>query len=418
MPYNFTFTITKRGIENINKDRIQPNVDEIIWEAGPLNAQVLAVFVNLKVLYCRHNRLTSLAGLEGCPNLQILHCGYNELVSLVGLEGCPNLRILHSDYNQLTSLTGIEGCPQLEKLVCDHNQLTTLAGIECCGHLMELDCNRNQLTLLAGIEVCIQLHTLSCGYNRLASLVGIEGCPELREVTCQNNEIASLEHIVYLRKLTRIWHHNNPLDVQSIPVSRFLARLEGSTYRSNITIRASTVYDDRQNVHDIHIQKTVCESLRRLQTDPKPMFSIKDITSSSLSACAIRLLQRYCSDSTIHSAHLLTYAELLAYVWARIVKHEHRDELIKILGEQVLESEGKCFTGRINRLVSVLAGFCDDIVIEISDNSRIGAIIVAAKYGITPYDLVKHRDTAHKLLTEAGYDALTIKPWLGAITEP
>ena len=348
MPY--TFTITKRAIQNLDTTRIQPHVDEIIWKAGPLNASVLAVFVNLRVLHCKRNSLTSLAGIEACPRLEILFCYYNSLTSLAGIETCPRLRVLH----------------------CHHNQLTSLAGVE--------------------------------------------NCPELLTIECRSNRIASMEHVVYLRNLVTLWYTGNPLEIQSIQVDRFLRQLESRfTYSRGRT--AGTVYTDSQNVHNTHVQKTVCESLRRLLTDPKPSFTIADLDGSGLSKRAIKLIHTYCDDSSIHSIHLLTYSELLAYVWARIVKHEHKNELVKILGEQVRDSEDKCFTGRFNRLVSVLAGFCDDIVIEISNRSRIGAIVVAAKYGITPYDSAKHRDTAHTLLTEAGYDTDTIKPWLEAITE-
>ncbi|CAH6420578.1 Hypothetical protein MVR_LOCUS169 [uncultured virus] len=179
--------------------------------------------------------------------------------------------------------------------------------------------------------------------------------------------------------------------------------------------RGSSVYSNRQNVHDVHIQKCVCESVQRLLTDPKPEFSIEMIIDSGLDERAIRLIVEYCGDMTVHSVHLLAYQELLAYVWARICRSEYKDELIKILGEQITDSECKCFTGRFNRTLSVLVGFYPDIIIEISDSSRIGAIILAVKDAMTPYDPVQHRERAQTLLLEAGYDAVIIQPWLDAI---
>ncbi|CAH6420542.1 Hypothetical protein MVR_LOCUS157 [uncultured virus] len=133
-----------------------------------------------------------------------------------------------------------------------------------------------------------------------------------------------------------------------------------------------SVYSDGQNVHNIHIQKCVCESVQNLLKDPKPEFSVEMIVESGMDERAIRLLLEYCDDESIHSAHLLSFKELLSYVWARISKSEHTTELIRILAEQMCDSECKCFTGRINRLVSVLVGFYPDITIEISDTSRIG----------------------------------------------
>ncbi|CAH6421612.1 Hypothetical protein MVR_LOCUS295 [uncultured virus] len=105
------------------------------------------------------------------------------------------------------------------------------------------------------------------------------------------------------------------------------------------------------------------------------------------------------------------------YVWARISRSEHKHELIKILAEQVTDAECKCVTGRFNRTLSVLVGFYPDIVIEISDSSRIGAIIISIKEQLAKYNPVEHRRLASERLTEAGYDETTIEPWMDAITD-
>ena len=154
------------------------------------------------------------------------------------------------------------------------------------------------------------------------------------------------------------------------------------------------------------------------------MFSIEDIKESDLDMQANELIQAYCLDETVHSHHLLTYAELLMYVWARIMAHEHKSELIKILGEQVMDSRGLCFTGRFNRTLSVLVGFYEDIIISISDNSRISAIIIKARDkcnvspsrdSTVPYSPEAHAELAKTMLLEAGYDLAEVNVWLEAI---
>ncbi|CAH6420509.1 Hypothetical protein MVR_LOCUS148 [uncultured virus] len=92
--------------------------------------------------------------------------------------------------------------------------------------------------------------------------------------------------------------------------------------------------------------------------------------------------------------------------------------MIRILGQQVLDSEYKCFTGRFNRTLSVLVGFYPDIFIEISDSSRIGAIILGAKDRLELYDSKVHHELAKAALLEAGYDEADVRPWLRAISEP
>ena len=465
--------------ENINQYRTgsYPSVSHITWIGFPLDPNVLSRFPNLQVLHCPNSRLNSLAGIEVCSLLQELNCQSNKLDSLAGIEACSQLQRLYCSFNSLTTLAGIEACSQLQKLYCSFNHLTTLAGIEHCPNLtvincggnelrgiteitslsllqklhcsnslltsleqivenqglqvlfchrsqlttlagierfpqlIELSCNDNALTSLAGIENCLLLQKLDCSNNSITTLNGLDQCTQLRELSCYTNQLKTLDCLVYLRHLVYLTHGRNPLDIQTPQVQRFLTRFNGSR-------NSSSIYSDGQNVHDTHIQKSVCDSVRCLMTDSKPTFTIQDIIDSGLDEHVVRLLIEYCGDETVHSVHLLTYIELLAYVWARVMISAHKHELLKILAEQICDSECMCFTGRFNRTLSVLVGFCDDIVIEISDSSRIGAIILAVKDRVIPYDPSEHRSQASKLLLEAGYDADTIEPWLGAISEP
>lgn len=417
--------------ENIHqyRSKIDTVTTKIWWMAGQLDASVLCNFPNLVKLDCSR-QLISLEGIEYCPKLRRLNCSFGKLVSLVGIEHCQQLEWLECSNNRLISLTGIEGCPQLRDIDCSNNFLVSIAGLEQCIRLSRLDCYNNNLVSLISLKNCLQLHELECSGNQIASLAGIDGCAELWKLDCSGNQlvslkgveccpkleelyfcqnqIVSLEQLVYLRYLRDFDHEGNPLDVQSIQVQRFFDRRDRCS-------ASKSIYSDAQNVHDMHIQKTVCDSVQKLLADPKPEFSIDTVINSSLGKHAIELLVEYCTDGTVHSVHLLTYQELLGYVWNRIVQSEHQDELFRILEEQITDSECKCFTGRFNRTLSVLVGFYEDIVIAISDSSRISAIILALKDRIRPYDANAHREAAHKQLLTAGYTEVDIRPWLEAI---
>jgi hypothetical protein len=128
--------------------------------------------------------------------------------------------------------------------------------------------------------------------------------------------------------LYKLDYFNNPLSLQSIQVQRFLDRL-------NIINPKNSIYKDGQNVHDVTIQKTVCESLQSLLRDPKPLFTIDDIIESDLSLNIKESLIEYCQDGSVHSIHLITYGELLGYVWQRVNKSEFKEELFRILEEQI-----------------------------------------------------------------------------------
>jgi len=250
---------------------------------------------------------------------------------------------------------------------------------------------------------------LYCDYNQISSLEPLANCINLQQLDCRFNQISSLEPLIYLRNLFYLNTNNNPLDIQTIQVERFINQIN--------TDHSSSVYNDKQNVHDITIQRTICESIQSLLRDSKPDFSIDEIINSDLDQITIESLIEYCQERSVHSIHLITYKELLSYVWQRITKSEHKIELLRILEEQIMDSECKCFTGRFNRTLSVLVGFYSDIKINISDNSRISAIILNLKEKINPYDVVIHKEKARSELIEAGYTEIEIEPWINAIDE-
>ena len=132
---------------------------------------------------------------------------------------------------------------------------------------------------------------------------------------------------------------------------------------------------------------------------------------SSLQQKTKQLLTEYCNDGTIHSLNI-TFAELLKFVWNRIIKHEHKEEIIKILDEEMENAECKCFTGRISRLVNVLNGYYDDINIKISDNAQIGTIISIIKQQYTGNNIVELKIIIKKELKERNINEKLIEEWI------
>ncbi len=356
--------ITKKNMHKYTY-KFFPEVTTIIWKVSELDARVIDNFPNLKEFQCSCNKITSLSPLSKCTNLQILNCGFNRLSSLTPLSNFINLQSL------------------------------------CCW--------RNKITSLEPLSKCINLQTLDCDNNLITSLEPLSDCDYLRKLSCADNQITSLEPLIYLIRLNKIQANNNPIEIPTIQIQRMLERIYYN--------QKSSIYNDNQNIHDIEIQRTVCESVQSLLKDQNNHFSIEDVINSPLNKPTIESIIEYCQDQTVHSVHLITYNELLALVWNRIINSTNKTELFKILEEQIADAECMCFTGRFNRTLSVLVGFFDDIKINISDKSRISAIILNSKYKIIPYDSVKHRETATKELIEAGYKETDFKDWIDAIDE-
>lgn len=429
-------------------------------------------------LDCSHNDLTSLYGCESFPNLEKLDCSFNHLVTLLGvspravwmnnwsygwlfglkgISSCPALRFLQCSNNKLLNLRGIctelteldcghnglsevreiSICSGLQRLACSSNKITSIGMISPVDGLMHLDCKMNLLASLEGIGIFSSLEELDCADNQIASLDAMYDCLNIRKLVCSNNMITSLQGLEGAIGLEGLHCRGNPIvSIQplfhlrniripslsfpdevifALPL-RVIDFIDGLL--RNIRPQRRTIYDDGNNVHDSHIQKSVSTSIQNLLLDPEPNFAVEQLAGSGLSNRTIRLLTEFSTDLTLHSVHGIAYGILLGYVWQRICRSEHKEEMLKVLAEQVLESRGRCFTGRFNRVLSVLEGFYDDIVIEISDNSRIAGIIIAIQKRLesqASYDPFVHKHIAEQRLLRAGYTEAVIEPWLAAI---
>lgn len=179
----------------------------------------------------------------------------------------------------------------------------------------------------------------------------------------------------------------------------------------------STIYQNRQNVHKTSIQDTVGQSITNLLTDPKPEFIITSILDSpDLSEQTCSTVRSLCAHTSTVGKYGINFETLLLYVWQRIQTSEHRSELISILTEQLRDAGDKCFVGYMSRTIAVLAGFYDDIVIEISVQDHIRGIIEAARISCDPYSTQAHHDLARDRLIDAGY-VDEMQSWLRAILD-
>jgi hypothetical protein len=142
------------------------------------------------------------------------------------------------------------------------------------------------------------------------------------------------------------------------------------------------IFKDGQNIHTSSIQSSAKQSINALFKDPF-VCSKDDIIKECITwpiSCLPDLLT-YLDDTYIHSTLLVSFYDAFVKVFGRIMSHPNKTNIIHRLNEELQESECKCFTGRLTRLVNCLVGFYDDIVIGISDSERISAIILSTLDG-------------------------------------
>jgi len=213
-------------------------------------------------------------------------------------------------------------------------------------------------------------------------------------------------------QLTYINISNNPLENIYPPITRWIHNIQ------NISKTSQNVYQNRQSVHDHNIEKTTNKSIINFLTSFKYQKTqnleilINDLNISTTSK---QLLLNYSLENYIHSALQMKYSEILEPVLYFIINHEHKEELLKILDQEIIESQGKCLQGRISRTINILNGYHDSIKINISDKEQISNLIINLqnKYN----NLFELKDNFIKEMLERNYNNEIIDEWTKHIDE-
>ena len=126
------------------------------------------------------------------------------------------------------------------------------------------------------------------------------------------------------------------------------------------------------------------------------------------------IITEYLDCIDIHLILNITFKELFIAVVIEMDKlsHDLQIEIQKRMNEEMQDSECKCFTGRISRLVNCLSGYSDKVRIQISENEEISNIIsvIMNKRGLKTIENLKEEVSI--ALTERGYNIDKIKEWL------
>ncbi len=134
-----------------------------------------------------------------------LYIPNSNLSNIIGIEYFINLKLLNCSNNQLTSIN-LNSLSSLEALLCESNQLNSLTTGSAL--LVTLFCFANQLTSL-NVNGLSELVNLDCSYNLLSNL-NVSGLPRLRFFYANNNLLTTL-NITDLIGLDELGLTNNQL---------------------------------------------------------------------------------------------------------------------------------------------------------------------------------------------------------------
>jgi len=121
------------------------------------------------------------------------------------------------------------------------------------------------------------------------------------------------------------------------------------------------IYDDNQNIHNYNIQNSFRTSLNNILKD-KQLLDLQTIKQQILENNVLleqtkKEILNYCDNSMEHTSLLITYSDLLIYVWSRITFSDNKDEILQVLNQEINDGLCMCFTGRLTRLLNTLVGF-------------------------------------------------------------
>lgn len=167
---NFKSKLIALGVDTNNDGEIQNSEAAAttflnIYNSDISNLEGIQHFINVLIISCGNNQLTSLS-LSNLNNLSTIDLNNNQLTSLT-LSNLPNLRDLNCSNNLLTILD-VSSFPMLEGLKCGGNLLTTL-DITNNPHMCLLECENNpvltSIFMKNGPAVCGETHVLNNNPN-------------------------------------------------------------------------------------------------------------------------------------------------------------------------------------------------------------------------------------------------------------
>uniref|UniRef100_A0A6C0E9Y3 Uncharacterized protein n=1 Tax=viral metagenome TaxID=1070528 RepID=A0A6C0E9Y3_9ZZZZ len=396
--------------------------------------------VNLQYLFLGGNRLTEIKEntFDALVNLQTLSLRGNELTEIKEntFDRLTNLKTLDLSFNKLTEIkeNTFDQLTNLQELYLNSNKLTELKEntFDKLTNLNTLYLYGNELEKIKEntFDRLINLHNLYLDNNELTEIKEntFGGLAALQYLNLSNNKLTEIKENTFGR-LTNMLHldvSNNKL--KSLPLSILnCRRLHILNYEDNgdiiVDIRIGrfidrmqnynnhALFNDYQNIHSSSIQESVKKSIDNLMKDPftcEKEFIVESLLTYKLN-CISSLLS-YLDDKDYHSTLLLTFYEVFVKVFGRISNSPYKEDLMRRLDEEMMESECKCFTGRITRLLNVLNGFYEDIQITISNNERISAIILLTLNGQEMSDEL--REICRAKLKDIGIEDEEIEVWL------
>lgn len=141
------------------------------------------------------------------------------------------------------------------------------------------------------------------------------------------------------------------------------------------------------------------------------------------------LISEYLSSEEIHSSLYVTYKNVFDKVYDRIINPDKYQtvwingikpdttEMKNRLIQEVIDSRGMCFTGRLTRIVNCLVGFYSDINIHVSSADQISAKINIVLQATKDKPIEERKNSIRECLKEIEVEDKVIEEWIANIPD-
>jgi len=350
-----------------------------------------------------------------CLLTQLQVLGFNNnMIQKIPKEICKlfNLQHLNFNCNLVTKIPKeIKYLTQLQIFSCNKNAIKIIPNeIGNLTQLQMFDCFENQISSIPKeIKNLTQLQRFHCSSNQITELPKeIGNLTHLQSFYCCFNKIKHIPiEIINCINLEKFDYMRNEIDYIQPQIIRWLNRFK----------HGQQIYVDTQSVHNHAIQEGVSKSIAYI-TSIKPSIQMEQlkeliITNQYLDEHVKRLLFECIDGKEVHTILNITFEELLLSVYDFIERNENKEELFKIMNDEITEANCKCFTGRISRLINILNGYDEHIEIHIADNEQISNIIILIRNQLgEDYEEDEFKRRVNEELTKRHYSKDVINEWL------
>lgn len=414
-------------------------VDNMICELEDFNQEL----INLFTLDLSNNNILSIDNFKLPPELTTLHLDHNKIKHIrkklpKDLEElslhCNNLEEIPDNLPEtlirlVVSRNNIEKIPEtlpddLEELIVNMNYITELPD-KLPKRLYQLLCSGNTISRIPD-NLPEFLNILDMSYCDLTTIPETLP-PNLYELNVTGNQIKELPNnlplpikCLYINDnqitdfpitITRLYLYTynfagNELDITNAFVRRWYNRLTNYDEYGNV----ANIYTDSQNVHNASINEGITNSIeflcsRNIKPKRKQIITAF-LENSKINTTTKNLVSSYLEETNIHMATGYTFADIFLMSYDLIIEKELED----ILNEEMLSSECKCFTGRINRYVNIFNGIIDECTFEIADTSIFPALFEHLRIQYSD-----NKEEIKRELLERRYEEEFVNSWVDAL---